>query len=401
MSSSARPSAAPGAFPASPPSRVLLGPGPSDPAPQVLEALSRPSVGHLDPAMLQLLDTIRERLGHVFQSRNPWTFALSGTGTAGMEASLCNLLEPGDRALVAVHGYFGARMAEICRRLGAQVEIVESEWGQASDVAALRHAAAGRRFKLVCCVHAETSTGVLMDLVPMRALADELGALLVVDAVTSLGCIPLDVDGWKLDAVYSCSQKGLSCISGLSPITFSERARESVRQRRASVPSFYLDLNLLSEYWGGAHAYHHTASSNMYAALGEALRLVTEEGLSARIERHRLHSKALQAGLAAMGLELLARPDIRLPQLLAVRIPDGVDDARVRGRLLRNFGIEIGGGLGPLKGRIWRIGLMGQGAHRRNVCLALAALRVALHLEERKPRADGVLAADQMYADGN
>ncbi len=380
------------------PQRVLMGPGPSDPAPSVLGALAEPSVGHLDPHMLELLVRVREQLCQALGTRNAWTLALSGTGSAGMEASLCNLIEPGDAVLVCAHGYFGARLADIALRLGAAVEVFEGEWGRSSDVGAIRKRVAGRRFKLLCCVHAETSTGVWQPLEPMRSLADELGALLVVDAVTSLGCIPLEVDRERIDVAYSCSQKGLSAMSGLAPITFSPAAQARVEARRVRIPSFYLDLPLLHDYWSGQHGYHHTASSNFYAALSEALRLVLEEGLAARHARHRRHSLALQAGLAELGLEFLVAPAERLPQLLALRVPPGVDDLRVRKHLLEAYGLEIGGGLGPLKGKLWRIGLMGQGAQRRNVMLVLAALREALAAAEGRLRPDGVQAAQAIYA---
>jgi len=374
------------------PQRVLLGPGPSDVAPSVLNALSKPTLGHLDPLVLRSMDELREMLRALYRTAHEWTFATSGTGTSGMEATLVNLVRPGERVLVAVQGYFGQRLVEIARRCGAEVIAVEGEWGRPADVDALRKAA-GASCALVCVVHAETSTGVLQDLRPLRQLADELGALLLVDAVTSLGCVPLEVDAWGVDAVYSCSQKGLSCTSGLAPVSFSERAVERIRSRPTAVPSFYLDAGLLMDYWGGPRGYHHTASSNLYAALHEAVRLALEEGLEARWERHRRMGAALVHGLEAMGLEVVAPAQHRLPQLTAVRIPAGVQDVPVRKRLLEEFGIEIGGGLGPLKGQVWRIGLMGAGATRRNVALGLTALAGALAAEGFRPGADGAAAA--------
>jgi alanine-glyoxylate transaminase/serine-glyoxylate transaminase/serine-pyruvate transaminase len=347
--------------------------------------------------MLRTMDAIAERLRNVFACSYPWTLALSGTGTSGMEATLANLLQGGERVMVLAHGYFGLRLAEIARRAGAEVELVEGEWGRASDPLLARQRARGRRFHLLCAVHAETSTGVLQDLRPLRELADGLGALLLVDAVTSLACVPLEVEDWGVDAVYSCSQKGLSCVSGLAPLALSPRAQAVVQGRSRSTASFYLDLGLLMEYWAGSRTYHHTASSQLYGALAEALRLVLEEGLPARFERHRRHSAALVCGLEALGLELLAPAAERLPQLCAVKVPTGVDDARLRRALLENHGIEIGGGLGPLKGRLWRLGLMGHGARRRNVLLLLAALREALTEQGFRVRDDGVEAARARY----
>ncbi|HVS19863.1 MAG TPA: alanine--glyoxylate aminotransferase family protein [Planctomycetota bacterium] len=360
------------------PQRVLLGPGPSDVAPAVLSALAKPTLGHLDPLVLRAMDELADMLRRLYRTQNAWTLATSGTGTSGMEACLANLVRSGDRVLVCVHGYFGLRLAEIARRSGADVTVVEGEWGRPSDLDRAREAARGGRFDLLCAVHAETSTGVLQDLTPLRALADELGALLVVDAVTSLGCVPLELDAWGVDAVYSCSQKGLSCTPGLSPVSFSPRAVERIRKRADTSPTFYLDANLLMGYWAGPRGYHHTASSNLYCALHEAARLALEEGLEARWQRHARLGAELATGLEALGLKLCVDAAHRLPQLTVVEIPEGVDDATVRGALLERFGIEIGGGLGAFKGRVWRIGLMGSGATPRNVALVLAALRAVL-----------------------
>ncbi|MCE9595980.1 MAG: alanine--glyoxylate aminotransferase family protein [Planctomycetes bacterium] len=381
-----------------PPQRVLLGPGPSDVAPSVLRALGAPTLGHLDPKTLEIMGELATALRAIFETQNPWTLAISGTGTSGMEATLVNLIEPGDRVLVAVHGYFGARLADIAKRVGGDVTVVEQEWGRPSDPAQLRAAAAGRKFKVLAAVHAETSTGVRQELAPLAALADELGALFVADAVTSLGCLPVGVDRARVDAVYSCSQKGLSCTSGLSPVTFSPRAVDAIKRRKQPVSSFYLDVPLLERYWHGDHLYHHTACSNLFAALHEATRLVLEEGLEARFARHARLSKALVAGLEALGLELLVPASDRLPQLLAVKIPDGVDDVKVRKALLEQYSIEIGGGLGPFKGKLWRIGLMGSGATPRNVLLALSALAAVLATSGFRARGEPIAAAGAALA---
>jgi alanine-glyoxylate transaminase / serine-glyoxylate transaminase / serine-pyruvate transaminase len=364
--------------PFSVPQRILLGPGPSDVAPSVLRALAQPTMGHLDPELGKVQDELRGMLRAIFGTANPWTLALSGTGTSGMEASLVNLIEPGDEVLVAVHGYFGARLVEIARRCGARVTALEQEWGRASDPERLAKSAQGKRFKLLCAVHAETSTGVRQDLAPLGELARSCGALFLVDAVTSLGCMPVAADEHGIDAAYSCTQKGLSCPPGLSPVTYSERAVAAIK--KIAPRTFYLDLALVAQYWT-ERTYHHTASSNLLVALHEAARGVLEEGLDARFARHRAQGAALAEGLEALGLELLVPPSERLVQLCAVRIPEGVDDLRVRQRLLAEFGIEIGGGLGPLKGRIWRIGLMGAGATQSNVVLCLAALGRVLRAE--------------------
>jgi alanine-glyoxylate transaminase/serine-glyoxylate transaminase/serine-pyruvate transaminase len=355
-------------------------------------------VGHLDPFFLGVMDQLRDMLRAVFQTQNALTLAVSGTGSAGMEAVLANLLEPGDEALIGVNGVFGERMVEVARRLRAEVTPVPAEWGRPVDVEAYRSAAQGRRYKVVCVVHAETSTGVLQPLAPFRALADELGALLVVDAVTSLGGIPVDVDAQGLDAVYSGTQKCLSCPPGLSPVTFSERASRVIAERRSPVSSWYLDVSLVQRYWGSERVYHHTAPINMLFALHEALRLVLEEGLEARFARHRLQHRALVAGLEALGLSVPVAPEHRLPSLTAVHIPDGIDDARARRHLLHEFGLEVGGGLGPMRGRAWRIGLMGEGAARRNVELCLCALSSALHAQGHRTAGDALAAARAIYA---
>ncbi len=380
-----------------PPRRVLLGPGPSDVAPSVLRALSMPTLGHLDPAFLAVMDELRAMLRAVFRTENELTLPMSGTGSAGMETVLVNLLRPGDRVLVGVHGVFGERMCDVAGRLGAEVVRVEGEWGRALDPQAFRAAAAGKPAKALCVVHAETSTGVLQEVPPLREVADELGALLVVDCVTSLGGIAVEFDRWGVDAAYSGTQKCLSCPPGLAPVSLSPRAAEALSQRGSKVPSWYLDLTMIASYWGSERVYHHTAPIQMLYGLHEALRLVLAEGLEARERRHRLHARALTAGLAALGLEPAVPEAERLPPLTAVRIPAGVDDARVRRFLLERFGVEIGGGLGPLAGRVWRIGLMGAGATRRNVTLCLAALAAALADQGRSTGGDALAAADEVY----
>lgn len=379
--------------PLHPPQRVLLGPGPSDVPPAVLRALAMPTVGHLDPVLLGALEDIRKMLRAVFVTQNALTIATSGTGSSGMEAVLANLIEPGDPVLVGVVGYFGGRIVEIARRHGADVTVVDGEWGRPLDPDAVRHAAAGKRFKLLCLVHAETSTGVRTDLGPFREIAEACGALLCVDTVTSLGTIPVGIDAHGVDAAWSCSQKGLSCPPGAAPITFSKRAVAAIAARRQPPTAWYLDVGLLDQYWGAPHAYHHTASANLLYALHEGLRLVLDEGLDARFDRHRKHAAALRAGLEAMGLELPIAPEHRLDPLTLVKIPDGVDDVALRRRLLDVWGVEIGGALGPFKGKAWRIGLMGAGCTHRNVLVGLSALEGALR-EVGVKVGSGVTAAE-------
>jgi alanine-glyoxylate transaminase/serine-glyoxylate transaminase/serine-pyruvate transaminase len=358
--------------------RTLMGPGPSDVPPRVLEALARPTIGHLDPAFLQILDETQSMLRQVFGTANALTLPMSGTGSAGMETCFVNLLEHGDRALICRHGVFGGRMAEVARRCGADVTIVDAPWGRAIDPDDVAQAAKKHSFKVIAVVHAETSTGVLQDLTPFRAIADSCDALLLVDAVTSLGGVPVDVDRHGIDAVYSGTQKCLSCPPGLSPVSFSERAREVLSGRKTPVQSWYLDLNLISRYFGGDRVYHHTAPVNMIFALHEALKLVLEEGLEHRYARHRAQAAALWDGLQALGMELPVAPPVRLPPLTLVQIPNGVDDGAARARLLEQRGLEIGGGLGDFKGKAWRIGLMGASATPKHVELCLEALEEAL-----------------------
>ena len=355
-----------------------MGPGPSDVPARVLEALARPTIGHLDPVFLQVLDETQAMLRRVFGTDNALTLPMSATGSAGMETCFVNLLEPGDHALICRHGVFGGRMAEVARRCGAEVTLVDAPWGQAIDPDEVARAAKKRAFKVLAIVHAETSTGVLQDLSPFRAIADSCGALLLVDTVTSLAGVPVDVDRMGIDAVYSGTQKCLSCPPGLSPVSFSERARRVLSARKTPVQSWYFDLNLIGPYFGGERVYHHTAPVNMIVALHEALRLVLEEGLEARYARHRAQATALRQGLDALGLALPVAETSRLPPLTLVRIPEGIDDRTVRAKLLADHGLEIGGGLGAFKGKAWRIGLMGASATARHVELCLGALEEAL-----------------------
>lgn len=371
-----------------PPQRILMGPGPSDVAPSVLSALGSPTIGHLDPVFLGVLDQVRAMLRTVIGTENELTMPMSGTGSAGMETCIVNLVSPGDRVLVGINGVFGQRLAEVARRAGAEVVVAECPWGRALDPDALRKAAAGRSFKLLCMVHAETSTGALTPIAPFRALADELGALLLVDAVTSLAGVPVALDEVGGDALYSGTQKCLSCPPGLAPISFSPRAREVLAARKTPPQSWYLDLGLIARYWGGERLYHHTAPINMIYGLHEALRLVLEEGLEARFARHQQVSQVLGRGLEVLGLKLPVPPDERLPPLTLVEIPEGIDDARVRQRLLAQHGLEIGGGLGPLKGRAFRIGTMGESCTLRHVTVCLMALREALEAEGWKAAGD-------------
>ena len=358
-----------------PPSRLLLGPGPSPVNPRVLQSMLLPVVGHLDPAFLKIMDESMVMLRQVFQTQNRLTLPMSGTGSAGMETCFVNLIEPGDCVLIGVNGVFGTRMVDVAERCRAQVDTVEAEWGAAFDPDQFRAGLAKKHYKLVALVHAETSTGVLQPLEEISELVRKHDSLLLIDAVTSLGGAPLNVDGWGIDVCYSGTQKCLSCPPGLSPVTLNERAIEVVRKRRSKVQSWYLDLSMIEKYWGSERVYHHTAPISMNYALHEALRLVLEESLPACWQRHRQVHEFFVRELQALGLECAVAEQIRAPMINAVRIPAGVDDARVRQRLCNEFNIEIGGGLGPLKGKIWRVGLMGHGARVENVEVLLRALR--------------------------
>lgn len=375
------------------PKRILMGPGPSNVHPRVLAALAQPTIGHLDPAFLQIMNEVRELLQFLFQTRNPFTIAVSGTGSAGMETCFVNMLEPGDRALVCVNGVFGERMCDVAERCGAEVTRVEAEWGSVIDPEAVQKALQRRAHKLVALVHAETSTGVRQSVAEIARLAHEHGALVLLDAVTSLGGIAVELDEWNVDVCYSATQKCLSCPPGLSPVSFSARALDMLHLRRSKVQSWYLDMAMVERYWGQERFYHHTAPVNMIYALREALRLIHEEGLKERFERHWMNHHALEAGLHMLGIEMFAQEGRRLPMLNAVKVPEGIDEARARRRLLEEFGIEIGGGLGALKGKVWRIGLMGYSSTRENVLAVLNALERILADEGMKVQKDAAAQA--------
>lgn len=364
-----------------PGTRVLLGPGPSDADPRVLRAMVTPVVGHLDPDFLVTMDEVQELLRYVFQTENELTFTVPGTGMAGMETCLANLIEPGDRVVVCINGAFGLRMAEIAGRYGAEVVRVEGTWGQIMDPAKIKEALAQGQTKLVAIVHVETSTGIRQPIKEIADLAHEHGALLLADTVTSLGGTEVAIDRWGIDASYSGSQKCLGCPPGLSPITFGPRAVAALEKRKTPVTSWYFDLSLLRRYWSSERFYHHTAPISLVYAMREALRLVYEEGLEERFRRHQEVGEALQSGLEEMGLKLFAQKGYRAPMLTTVLIPEGIDDLKVRRRLLDEYSLEIGGGLGEMKGRLWRIGLMGHSCQQRNVALFLAALQRILRDE--------------------
>jgi alanine-glyoxylate transaminase/serine-glyoxylate transaminase/serine-pyruvate transaminase len=382
-----------------PPLRLLLGPGPSDAHPRVLTAMATPLLGHLDPQFLEIMNETQEMLRQVFQTGNAMTLPISATGMAGMESCLVNLVEPGDRVVVCVKGFFGERIVEVAGRSGAAVTAIQRPWGEVFDPQQIREVLAKVRPKVLAIVQAETSTGAWQPLEQVGALCREFDALLLVDTVTALGCVPVALDTWNIDATYSCSQKGLGCPSGLSPVSFSQRAMEAIGRRKSKVQSWYFDLTLLARYWGGDRTYHHTAPITMIYALREGLRLILEEGLEARWDRHQRNHRALRAGLAAMGLTYTADQGHQLPQLNVVRIPAGVDDLTVRKQLLIQFGIEIGGGLGEFKGKAWRIGLMGYNARPGIVLQFLGALEQCLVGQACKvtPGA-GVAAANAVYA---
>lgn len=374
--------------------RILLGPGPSPVSPRIMRAMAAPVLSHLDPDLVVMLDDVRARLGRVFRlADGGLALAISGTGTAGMEAAVANITQEGTHALVVVTGYFGDRLAQMLGRYGARVTRLEVEWGRACDPEAVRKALASGRTNLVAVVQAETSTGVLNPVDAIARIAREHDALTLVDAVTSLAAHPLDLAAWNVDVCYSCSQKGLGAPSGMAPIAFSPRALA----RRVSSRSFSFDLALLEDYWV-RRKYHHTLSSTLLYALREALVAVEEEGLEARWARHRRHHRVLAAGLGAMGLELLPPEPERLWSLNAVCVPDGVDEAAVRRSLLQQFNIEIGAGLGPLAGRIWRVGLMGSGSNRQLVLMFLSALEQALREQgyRMEPGAGTAAAADAL-----
>ncbi len=379
--------------------RLLMGPGPSNVSARVLQAMSAPCIGHLDPYFLSIMDETQRLLKYLFQTENPFTIPVSGTGSAGMETCFVNLVEPGEEVVVCINGVFGTRMADIVRRLGGQLILVEGEWGRAIDPNEVQKKVRGRNPKLIAVVHAETSTGVCQPLEDIASIAHEAGALFLVDMVTSLGGMEVAVDSMGIDAAYSGTQKCISCPPGLAPISFGSAAIKALESRKSPVVSWYLDMSMVRSYWGAERKYHHTAPINMIYALREALRIIAEEGLEARFARHQLNHRALVAGIEAMGLAMLVPESERLPMLNAVCIPEGVNDMKVRKALLNDFGIEIGGGLGDLQGKIWRVGLMGHSSSRKNVFLFLSALETVLNAEGAKIKARALKAASAVYAE--
>ena len=357
------------------PPRLLLGPGPSNAHPRVLQALAMRQVGHLDPSFIQVMDDVQDLLRYSWQITNGFTLAISGTGSAAMEAAIANTVEPGEVVLVGVIGYFGERLVEIARRYGAEVHVIEKPWGEAFTMAELRSAVEKYRPAVLGLVHGETSTGVMQPLDGVGDLCREFDCLLLVDAVTSLATAPLLFDDWKIDVAYSCSQKGLSCPPGLGPMAFGPRALEKMNNRESTVSSWYLDISLLATYWAGdARRYHHTAPINMNYALREGLRLVSEEGLEPRWARHLEIAEFFWDGLADLGLSCHAPRELRLPALTTVKVPDGVDAAAVARTLLLDYNIEVAGGFSQLAGKVWRVGLMGFNSRRENAMLLLDAL---------------------------
>ncbi len=387
-----------------PPQRTLMGPGPSDVSQRVLDALARPTIGHMDPAFVAMMDEVKQLLQYAFKTSNELTFPVSAPGSAGMETCFVNLLEAGDKVIVCQNGVFGARMKENVERCAAISVVVEQEWGKAIDLNKVEQALKDNRdARVLAFVHAETSTGVLSDAKGLTALAHKYDCLVIVDAVTSLGGSPLEVDAWGIDVIYSGSQKCLSAPPGLSPVSFNERAVERIRNRKRKVQSWFLDLNLVMGYWGGGakRAYHHTAPINNLYALHESLLILQQEGRENAWTRHDFHHQALKAGLEAMGLRLLVSEADRLPQLNAVVVPEGVDETVVRMRLLQDFNLEIGAGLGCLAGRVWRIGLMGHACCARNVEYCLQSLDQVLGDMGVIEKGVALLAAKSVFESGH
>ena len=365
--------------PVDPPTRILMGPGPGMPHPRVVRALGAPTLGHLDPELLKVFSEEQALLRHVFQTTNDWTFALSGTGTAGMEAALANLIEPGDAVLACVNGYFGGRLADMAARLGADVDRIDRPLGEIFKPAEVAAALQRRHYKILTLVHAETSTGAeQLQVGEIAAAAHTAGALLVLDTVTSLGGIPVSVDKWEVDVAYSASQKNLGAPSGLAPITVGPQAREVIEKRATPAASFNLDLKLYAAYWQDPHAYHHTASSALHLALHEGLRIIAADGLQATFDRHRKIAELLWTGLEEQGVLPFIPVEYRLPSLTTAHVPSGVHPHEIRAQLLQKYNIEIAAGFGALKDQVWRIGLMGYSSRRENVLLFLAALRELL-----------------------
>ena len=385
-----------------PPQRILMGPGPSDVSPRVLAAMARPTLGHLDPLFVGMMDEVKELLKYAFQTKNELTMPVSAPGSAGMETCFVNLVEPGDKVIVCQNGVFGGRMKENVERVGGIAVMVEDTWGRAVDPQKLEDALkANPDAKIVAFVHAETSTGALSDAKTLVEVAHRHDCITIVDAVTSLAGVELRVDDWNIDAIYSGTQKCLSCTPGLSPVSFSERALEKVRNRKSKVHSWFMDLNLVMAYWGGSskRAYHHTAPVNSLYALHESLVILQQEGLENSWARHRKNHLALRAGFEAMGLQFIVPEAERLPQLNAVSIPEGVDDAAVRATLLNDYQLEIGAGLGVMAGKVWRVGLMGHASNTHNILVCLGALDDVLgRINAPIQRGVAVAAAQQVLA---
>jgi len=383
-----------------PPARMLMGPGPCNVDPRVMLAMAKPLLGHLDPDFIRIMHQVQDLLRNVFATRNALTIPISGTGTAGMEAAFVNVVEPGDKVLICVNGFFGERMVEIAGRCGAEVKRLDRTWGKPFEPADVEKELQSFRPKVLALVHAETSTGVLQPLEEFPSFMKKFPeTLLLVDTVTSLGGHPVKVDEWGIDVCYSGTQKCLSCPPGLAPITFSPKAVERIKNRAKKVQSFYLDMDTLGKYWGSEITYHHTAPISMNYALLEALRIVQEEGLDRRFERHRRNHLALAAGVEGMGLKMFVERQHRLWSLNTIAIPEGIDDVKVRKTLLEEYNLEIGGGLGPLKGKIWRVGLMGYNSNERNVLFFLTVLEQALLAQGFEvPRGVGASAARDFYA---
>jgi len=383
-----------------PPARILMGPGPSNADPRVLLAMAKPLVGHLDPEFIKIMNHLQDLLRHLFGTQNAQSIPISGTGSAGMEAAFVNVVEPGDRVLVCQNGVFGERMADVAERCGANLRTLSAPWGKAFDLADLEKELRAFQPKVLAIVHAETSTGVLQPLEEFpKILKKYPETLLLVDTVTSLGGHPVKVDEWGIDICYSGTQKCLSCPPGLAPITFSPKAMDKIRGRNKKVQSWYLDMNLVGKYWGSDRTYHHTAPVSMNYALLEALRIIKEEGLERRYDRHHRNHLALSQGIEALGLSMFVEKTYRLWPLNTINIPPGIDDIKLRKKLLDEFNLEIGGGLGTLKGKIWRVGLMGHSSSETNVIYFLTALEQTLREQGFEfPRGAGVSAAKDFYA---
>jgi len=377
-----------------PPQRILMGPGPSDVSPRVLSALARPTIGHLDPLFVGMMDEVKVLLKYAFQTENSLTMPISAPGSAGMEACFVNLVEPSDKVIVCQNGVFGGRMKENVERCGGIAVMVQDDWGRAVDPQKLRDALkANSDAKVVAFVHAETSTGASSDAKTLVEIAHEFGCLTIVDAVTSLAGSPLKVDKWKIDAIYSGTQKCLSCTPGISPVSFSEAALDKIKNRKTKVQSWFLDLNLVMAYWGsGKRAYHHTAPVNTLYGLHESLVILQEEGLENSWARHQKNHLALRAGFEAMGLKFVVPESERLAQLNAIAIPEGIDEAAVRSALLNEYNLEIGAGLGAMAGKVWRVGLMGHASSADNILICLGALDDVLG-RQKAPIQHGVAVA--------